>query len=61
MAFLLGEMCRGPLNDLALYKRENEWSVLGTGTWQRQLEGWIFLAGDFRELQFIEEFMAVGV
>lgn len=39
----------------------NEWSVLGTGTWQRQLEGWITLAHDFRGLQFILEFMAMGV
>lgn len=39
----------------------NEWSVLGTGTWQRQHEGWITLAHDFRGLQFIVEFMAMGV
>lgn len=38
----------------------NGWSVLGTGTWQRQLEGWITLAHEFRGLQFMVEFMAVG-
>lgn len=39
----------GPLNDLTMVL--NEWSVLGTGTWQRQLEGRITLAHDFRGLQ----------